>query len=152
MQPVLLVQVANQFLGQACFTLATAFTATYAQFVWAQIFTRVFGYAEEMLCFVVISEEVAARARGWATGTISALDYVGAGLASLAFAAVTLLPYGWRALYVIGAVPRPPGWSGWRIAPVRMEFWHDRPFRLHDRIEFRRDAPEGAWTKVRMYP
>jgi putative MFS transporter len=92
-------------MGQACFTLATAFTATYEQFVWAQIFTRVFGYAEEMLCFVVISEEVAARARGWANGTISALDYVGAGLASLAFAGVTLLPYGWRSLYVIGAVP-----------------------------------------------
>jgi putative MFS transporter len=92
-------------MGQACFTLATAFTTSYGQFVWAQIFTRVFGYAEEMLCFVVISEEVVAKARGWANGTISALDYVGAGLASLAFAAVTLLPYGWRSLYVIGAVP-----------------------------------------------
>ena len=56
------------------------------------------------------------------------------------------------ARYVIGEVPRPPGWSGWRIAPLRMEFWHDRPFRLHDRIEFRRDAPGGAWTKVRLYP
>ena len=56
------------------------------------------------------------------------------------------------AKYVIGAVPRPPGWSGWRIAPLRMEFWHDRPFRLHDRIEFRRDTADGAWSKVRMYP
>jgi pyridoxamine 5'-phosphate oxidase len=49
-------------------------------------------------------------------------------------------------------VPRPPGWSGWRVAPLRIEFWHDRPFRLHDRIEFRRDVPDGAWEKVRMYP
>jgi pyridoxamine 5'-phosphate oxidase len=56
------------------------------------------------------------------------------------------------ARYVIGAVPRPPGWSGWRITPMRFEFWHDRPFRLHDRIEFRRDTPDGAWSKVRMYP
>ncbi|MGC2083060.1 MAG: pyridoxamine 5'-phosphate oxidase [Bradyrhizobium sp.] len=56
------------------------------------------------------------------------------------------------AQYIIGEVPRPPGWSGWRIAPLRIEFWHDRPFRLHDRIEFRRDVPEGAWEKVRMYP
>jgi pyridoxamine 5'-phosphate oxidase len=56
------------------------------------------------------------------------------------------------AQYLIGEVPRPPGWSGWRIAPLRIEFWHDRPFRLHDRIEFRRDVPDGAWTKVRMYP
>jgi pyridoxamine 5'-phosphate oxidase len=33
-----------------------------------------------------------------------------------------------------------------------MEFWHDRPYRLHDRVEFRRNAPAAAWTKVRMYP
>jgi pyridoxamine 5'-phosphate oxidase len=56
------------------------------------------------------------------------------------------------AKHLIGEVPRPPGWSGWRIAPVRFEFWHDRPFRLHDRIEFRRDAPGDVWTKVRLYP
>jgi putative MFS transporter len=90
---------------QATFTLLTAFTATYEQFVWAQVFTRFFGYAEEMLCFVVIAEEVAARARGWANGTLSALYYLGAGAASLVFMAVTVLPYGWRAIYAIGAVP-----------------------------------------------
>jgi pyridoxamine 5'-phosphate oxidase len=56
------------------------------------------------------------------------------------------------ARYVIGEVPRPPGWSGWRITPVRIEFWHDRPFRLHDRIEFRRDAAGQKWSKTRMYP
>ncbi|MDX3968888.1 MAG: pyridoxamine 5'-phosphate oxidase [Bradyrhizobium sp.] len=54
--------------------------------------------------------------------------------------------------YVIGEVPRPPGWSGWRITPLRIEFWHDRPFRLHDRIEFRRDAADQKWSKTRMYP
>jgi putative MFS transporter len=92
-------------LGQAAFTLLTAFTTDYASFVWAQVATRVFGYAEEMLCFVVIGEEVAAGARGWASGTLSAFDYLGAGVASLVFAAVNLLPYGWRAIYVIGALP-----------------------------------------------
>lgn len=56
------------------------------------------------------------------------------------------------ARYVIGDVPRPPGWSGWRITPLRIEFWHDRPFRLHDRIEFRRDAAGQKWSKMRMYP
>jgi MFS family permease len=91
--------------GQAIFTLLTAFATDYPQFVWAQILTRVFGYAEEMLCFVVIAEEVSAGARGWANGTLSALNYTGAGLASLAFLGVNVLPHGWRALYIIGAVP-----------------------------------------------
>jgi len=54
--------------------------------------------------------------------------------------------------YLIGTVPRPPGWSGWRIAPLQFEFWHDRPFRLHDRIEFRRAAPDQPWSKTRLYP
>ncbi len=89
--------------GQGLFTLLTAFAPDYASFVWAQIFTRVFGYAEEMLCFVVIAEEIAAGARGWANGTLASLNYFGAGIASLLFAAVTILPYGWRSLYVFGA-------------------------------------------------
>ena len=56
------------------------------------------------------------------------------------------------AKYAIGTVPRPPHWSGYRVVPISIEFWHDRPFRLHDRIEFRRPTPGEPWTKVRMYP
>ena len=56
------------------------------------------------------------------------------------------------AKYIVGEVPRPPGWSGWRVAPAQFEFWHDRPFRLHDRIEFRRAAPDRPWSKTRLYP
>jgi pyridoxamine 5'-phosphate oxidase len=56
------------------------------------------------------------------------------------------------AKYAIGEVPRPPGWSGWRIEPLAFEFWHDRPFRLHDRITFTRPAPDTAWSKTRLYP
>jgi pyridoxamine 5'-phosphate oxidase len=58
----------------------------------------------------------------------------------------------YTAKFAIGEIPRPPHWSGFRIRPVSIEFWHDRPFRLHDRIEFRRDTPDGAWEKARMYP
>jgi pyridoxamine 5'-phosphate oxidase len=58
----------------------------------------------------------------------------------------------YTARYAVGDIPRPPYWSGFRIRPLTIEFWHDRPFRLHDRIEFRRSTPDGAWEKVRMYP
>jgi pyridoxamine 5'-phosphate oxidase len=56
----------------------------------------------------------------------------------------------YAARHVIGTVPRPPGWSGFRVIPQEMEFWHDRPFRLHDRIVFKRDGE--TWSKTRLYP
>ena len=56
------------------------------------------------------------------------------------------------AKHALGTVPRPPNWSGYRVVPLFIEFWHDRPYRLHDRIEFRRSAHGAAWTKTRLYP
>jgi pyridoxamine 5'-phosphate oxidase len=58
----------------------------------------------------------------------------------------------YTAKYAIGAVPRPPQWSGFRVLPLSIEFWHDRPFRLHDRAVFRRSTPDGSWDKTRLYP
>jgi pyridoxamine 5'-phosphate oxidase len=46
--------------------------------------------------------------------------------------------------------PRPPHWSGWRLVPHTMEFWHQGDFRLHDRIVFKKNASE--WIKQRLYP
>jgi pyridoxamine 5'-phosphate oxidase len=56
------------------------------------------------------------------------------------------------ARYPIGTIPRPPFWSGFRVAPIAIEFWHDRPFRLHDRIAFTRGEPNEPWSKARLYP
>jgi pyridoxamine 5'-phosphate oxidase len=58
----------------------------------------------------------------------------------------------YTAKFAIGAVPRPPFWSGFRLVPTIMEFWEDRPFRLHERIEFRRERIGAPWSKTRLYP
>ena len=54
------------------------------------------------------------------------------------------------AKYAVGKVPRPPHWTGFRIAPSSIEFWQDKPFRLHDRIVFTREG--DGWVKTRLYP
>jgi len=56
------------------------------------------------------------------------------------------------AKFAIGAVPRPPNWSGYRVMPHDIEFWQERPFRLHDRISFTRASLTAPWTKTRLYP
>jgi pyridoxamine 5'-phosphate oxidase len=58
----------------------------------------------------------------------------------------------YAARYAVGEVPRPSYWTGFRIRPLAIEFWHERPFRLHDRVRFEREAPEGPWSKSRLYP
>jgi pyridoxamine 5'-phosphate oxidase len=58
----------------------------------------------------------------------------------------------YTAKFAIGRVPRPPHWSGYRIIPMTIEFWEDRPFRLHERAEFRRGGRDAPWTKTRLYP
>lgn len=49
-------------------------------------------------------------------------------------------------------VPRPPHWFGYRVVPVAIEFWRDRPFRLHDRLIFSRNTPDKPWDTGRLFP
>lgn len=54
-------------------------------------------------------------------------------------------------LYEGKAVPRPAGWSGWRISPDRVEFWIEKPYRLHDRFVYLRQG-SGDWKRELLYP
>jgi pyridoxamine 5'-phosphate oxidase len=54
--------------------------------------------------------------------------------------------------FALGEVPRPPGWSGFRLTPVAIEFWRSRRFRLHERLAFTRPAPGHPWGVARLFP
>jgi pyridoxamine 5'-phosphate oxidase len=58
----------------------------------------------------------------------------------------------YTAKFGLGTVPRPPNWTGYRLRPLLIEFWQERPFRLHDRLEFSREALDAPWRKARLYP
>ena len=58
----------------------------------------------------------------------------------------------YEAKFASAAIPRPPHWSGFRITPVEIEFWMSQPFRLHDRVVFKRSTPAGSWNKTRLFP
>ena len=58
----------------------------------------------------------------------------------------------YTAKFAVGSVPRPPHWTGYRIIPMTIEFWEDRPFRLHERVQFSRAGRGAPWHKTRLYP
>ncbi len=59
----------------------------------------------------------------------------------------------YAAKFGISPVPRPEFWSGFRIAPARIEFWLKQPFRLHDRAVYTRDPEQASgWNRQRLFP
>ena len=84
-----------------------------------------------------------AQIGAWASKQSSALE------SRLAFEQAVAIN---AAKFAIGTVPRPPNWSGYRVVPQELEFWQERPFRLHDRVVFTRSALAAPWRKARLYP
>ena len=58
----------------------------------------------------------------------------------------------YTARHLVGTVPRPAHWSGFRLNPLLIEFWQDGAFRLHDRLEYRRGSPAEPWTTRTLFP
>jgi putative MFS transporter len=92
-------------LGFTASTTLTAFARDPREFMMLQLAARAFIAAEEVIAIVVVAEELAAPMRGWGLGILAAFGALGHGLASILFGFVEVLPFGWRALYGVGAAP-----------------------------------------------
>lgn len=58
----------------------------------------------------------------------------------------------YAAKFALSKVPRPDFWSGFCLAPTRIEFWMEQPYRLHDRVEYTRAEVGEPWARRRLYP
>jgi len=58
----------------------------------------------------------------------------------------------YAAKYALSTVPRPAHWSGFRVQPLTIEFWRNRPFRLHERIRYSREALGDSWKTDHLFP
>lgn len=139
-------------LGFAACTTATAFAPDAHTFAIFQFAARAFIGAEEMVAIVLLAEELGAARRGFGIGVLSAFGALGHGVASVGFAFVDVLPFGWRALYLLGALP------------LVLVAWVRRGLRETPRFESERRRREQAGTAgwravgaplrdlVRLYP
>lgn len=92
-------------LGMSAATTGAALAFSAPLFVGLQMLARMFMVTASATAFVIASEELAAAHRGWGIGILGAVGAFGVGLSAALFAAIELLPYGWRTMYALGVVP-----------------------------------------------
>jgi len=92
-------------VGMSVATFCTAFAQTAVQYIFCQTLTRTFVVASISTAVVIVAEELPARHRGWGIGMLGAIGSFGFGLGAVLYAFVDVLPFGWRALYLVGIVP-----------------------------------------------
>jgi predicted MFS family arabinose efflux permease len=92
-------------LGLSITTGATGFARTAGEFAAIQFCARAFATAEEIIAVIYVLEMLPARHRGWGVGFLAAMGGLGSGFAAFLYAMVDYLPGGWRALYVVAALP-----------------------------------------------
>lgn len=92
-------------IGVSIGTFLTAFAQTPAQWVFLQMAARPFVLTGAAVAIVIITEEFPAAHRGWAIGMMGALSSTGHGVGALLFAGIDHLPFGWRSMYALGALP-----------------------------------------------
>lgn len=92
-------------VGYAVLSAATGLTRGPWDFLAVSIPARAFLTAHNMLAIVIVAEELRAEHRGWGIGILISVGSMGGAIALVFFSMIEILPYGWRALYVIGAAP-----------------------------------------------
>jgi putative MFS transporter len=141
-------------IGISAASCASAFAGSIAWFVALQMLARVFMVTCSAMAFVIITEEFPAAHRGWGIGIVSAVGAFGVALALLLFAAIDLLPFGWRSMYALGILPL-------LLLPMfRREIRETRRFAQHrdDRAAEGRPLSSLAgwwhpiWSLLRAYP
>jgi putative MFS transporter len=95
----------GSLVGLSLATFFSAFAPGINSFIALQMVSRTFMVTCSATAFVIVSEEFPAAHRGWGIGILGALASLGYGLGLLLFGAIDFLPYGWRALYVVGFAP-----------------------------------------------
>jgi putative MFS transporter len=137
-------------VGFTLVTFGTAFVQNATQFMVMQLLARVFITGETLLAVVVLAEELSAKDRGWGIGMLGALGALGHGMSAAVFGFVDVLPYGWRALYLVGVIPL------LFLAYFRRRLPETRRFEEHQASVQDRPAELGGLGPVlhlaRMYP